>query len=206
VTPASRLAQLARPRPQPEAPPADEPERCDLCAERLPPDHRHLLDLDSRRILCACQACRILFDRRAAGGGHLRLVPERRVRLGEVDLELDVPVGMAFLFRSSATARVAAFYPGPMGATESALDVGAWAAVLERCGAEDDVEALLVNRTGGAREHFLVPVDDCYRLAGLIRRSWRGFGGGPEAWEEIDAFFDDLRRRAAAGEEATWRS
>ena len=32
-------------------------------------------------MMCACTACRILFDRSAAGGGHYRLIPDRRLRL-----------------------------------------------------------------------------------------------------------------------------
>ena len=57
---------------------------------------------------------------------------------------------------------------------------------------EPDVEALLVNRARGAREHWLVPIDDCYSLVGLIRTRWRGLTGGREVWEQIDA----LLRRA----------
>jgi hypothetical protein len=58
---------------------------------------------------------------------------------------------------------------------------------------ERDVEALLVNRVRGAREHFLVPIDECYSLVGLIRMHWRGLSGGREVWEKIDRFFQDLR-------------
>jgi hypothetical protein len=41
-----------------------------------------------------------------------------------------------------------------------------------------------------------VPIDRCYELVGVIRTRWKGFGGGPDAWTEIDRFFDDLRREA----------
>jgi hypothetical protein len=61
---------------------------------------------------------------------------------------------------------------------------------------EDDVEALLVNRAVERREHFLVPIDDCYALAGVLRTHWKGFAGGAEVWREIDAFFDRLREQA----------
>ena len=44
------------------------------------------------------------------------------------------------------------------------------------------------------REHWLVPIDDCYELVGLIRTRWRGFGGGEEVWDAIARFFDDLPR------------
>jgi hypothetical protein len=61
---------------------------------------------------------------------------------------------------------------------------------------ERDVEALLVNRVRGAREHFLVPMDECYSLVGLIRMHWRGLSGGREVWEEIDQFFENLKQRS----------
>lgn len=48
--------------------PADRPERCDLCAEVLPPDHRHLLEPGSGAMSCACRACAVLFDHAPAPG------------------------------------------------------------------------------------------------------------------------------------------
>ncbi len=62
---------------------------------------------------------------------------------------------------------------------------------------QPDVEALLVNRVGAAREYFIVPIDECYKLVGLIRLHWRGLSGGAVVWGEIARFFDDLRRKAA---------
>jgi hypothetical protein len=58
------------------------------------------------------------------------------------------------------------------------------------------VEALLVNRTRGARRQWLVPVEDCYALVGLIRTRWRGFTGGREVWEEVERFFGALDARS----------
>ena len=63
---------------------------------------------------------------------------------------------------------------------------------------EPDVEALLVNRARGARDHWLVPIDDCYALVGLIRTRWRGLTGGKDVWEEIGRFFEALDRRSRA--------
>ena len=60
------------------------------------------------------------------------------------------------------------------------------------------MEALLVSRARGMREHWLVPVNDCYELVGVIRTRWRGLSGGSEVWEDIDRFFDDLRSKEAA--------
>jgi Family of unknown function (DUF5947) len=66
---------------------------------------------------------------------------------------------------------------------------------------EADVEALLVNRVGHARgftapEYYLLPIDECYKLVGLIRANWRGLSGGTEVWQEIARFFDEMKNRA----------
>jgi hypothetical protein len=173
----------------------------------VPPGHRHLVDLDDRRLLCACRACALLFDSKAAGGGHLRLVPTRRRRLDGFVLDgaawdrLQIPVDMAFFFFSTPAGRVSAFYPSPAGPTESLLQLEAWteleAANPILAEMEPDVEALLISRARGMREHWLVPIDDCYELVGLIRSRWRGFGGGEEVWDAIADFFDDLPTREA---------
>ena len=181
-------------------------EHCDLCGEPIPPEHRHLLDVSTREIMCTCRPCSILFDSEAASEGKYRLIPDRHLFLEDFEMSdaqwesLRVPVDMAFFFYSTPAERVVAFYPSPMGPTESLLKLGAWEE-LERCnevlkGMERDVEALLVNRVRGAREHFLGPIDECYSLVGLIRMHWRGFTGGQEVWEEIGRFFEELRRRS----------
>jgi hypothetical protein len=107
---------------------------------------------------------------------------------------------MAFFFRNSTAGRMMAFYPSPMGATESRLELDAWQE-LEAANPilgelEDDVEAVLVNRARAERSHWLIPIDDCYRLVAVIRTRWRGFTGGKEVWEEIDRFFAELKRRS----------
>jgi hypothetical protein len=195
-------------------------ERCELCGDPIAPDHRHLLDLSNRELMCACRACKILFDSGAAGGGHYRLVPDRRLRIADFQLddvaweELRIPVDMAFFFNRSDEGRVMAYYPSPAGPTESLLELDAWQEI-ERANPllgtlEPDVEALLVNRSRGAREYFLVPIEDCYGLVGLIRTRWRGLTGGSEVWEEIQGFFEELSARSKEAhserEEAAWRS
>jgi hypothetical protein len=203
----TRLRRLAQAPTAPVAAAAREAEeQCELCSEAIAPLHRHLLDLHSRRLLCACRACSILFDSPAAGSGHYRLVPAECRYLEGFELDdalwqsLRIPVDMAFFFESSAADRVAAFYPSPVGATESLLELPAWEELASRNPIlrelAPDVEALLVNRARGAREHWVVPVDRCYELVGLIRSGWKGFGGGHEVWEQIGEFFDRLRREA----------
>jgi hypothetical protein len=183
-------------------------ERCELCSEPIPSEHRHLLEVATRHIRCVCRACAILFDRGAASLGKHRLIPDRRLALEDFQLgdaqweRLRIPVGMAFFFDSSPARRVVAFYPSPMGPTESLLPLDTWreleASNPVLASMQPDVEALLVNRARGARQCFLVPIDDCYRLVGVIRLHWKGLSGGAEVWREIGRFFAALQARAKA--------
>jgi hypothetical protein len=205
----SRLARLAQRTADPVA--AELEERCELCNAPIPSAHRHLLELSSRELICACRPCSLLFDRDGSGNSRYKLVPERRLRLEDFAMseeaweELRVPVDMAFFFHSSAEQRIVAYYPGPMGPTESQLELHSWQE-LEQANPilaelEIDVEALLVNRVRGARRHWLVPLDECYALVGVIRTRWKGLSGGSEVWKEIDRFFGELdsRARSATG-------
>lgn len=183
-------------------------ERCELCAAAVAAEHRHLLEMARRELRCACRACAVLFDRSAAGaGGEERylLVPDRRLLVEGFVLddatwaELNIPVRMAFVVEEAA-GRATLVYPSPGGAVESPLEAATWER-LRRAnpvlrGLAADVEALLVNRTGPVREHWIVPVDDCYALVGLLRTRWKGLAGGPEVWREITGFFTGLRRRS----------
>jgi len=194
------LRQFAR-RPRPA-------ERCELCSTEIASQHPHLFDSAARKLVCSCDACALLFSGQAKA--RLKRVP-RRIRLlanfQMADAQWDslmIPINMAFFFRSSAEAKVVAMYPSPAGATESLLSLEAWnefARSSPELEMEPDVEALLVNRIGHARgftkaEYYLLPIDQCFKLVGLIRSQWRGFSGGTEAWQQIADYFRELRRSA----------
>jgi hypothetical protein len=197
--PLARLRRLARP------PPAHE--RCELCGAPIGPGHPHVLELGSRQLHCACDACAILFDGR--DDQRFRRVPSRVTRLPEIEPSealwenLHVPINLAFFYRCAAAGdKVIAMYPSPAGATESALPPDAWDEMAARspalCNIQSEVEALIINHVGRRRDCFLVSIDECYRLVGLIRANWRGLSGGGEVWKAIDGFFDELHRRAGA--------
>ena len=161
-------------------------ERCELCGAPIPAEHSHVLELETRDVKCACRPCALLFVRTE----KLKLIPREVYRLDD-DLELDwealrLPVDIAFFFRTGGELK--AYYPSPMGPTESLLTVAVPVDL------EDDVQALLVNRVRGARRQWIVPIDECYALVGLIRMHWRGFTGGAQVWEELERFFDRLDR------------
>lgn len=184
-------------------------EFCELCSAALGHDHPHLVEPTKRQILCACDACALLFD-------GMEKSKYKRVSRSAAYLQgfamtdgqwesLLIPINMAFFFRSSVESRVVALYPSPAGAVESLLPLEAWAdiaeinPVLHRL--QPDVEALLVNRVGHAHgmskaEYFIAPIDECYRLVGLIRGNWKGLSGGAEVWTEIGRFFAELKSKA----------
>ena len=104
--------------------------------------------------------------------------------------------------RSSVAGGVVALYPSPAGATESQLDLGSWDALCAENpaleGLEADSEGLIVNRMAEPHQHAIAPIDDCYRLVGIVKASWEGISGGPELERAIAAFFGELRERGAA--------
>jgi hypothetical protein len=181
--------------------PAAAEERCELCGSSIAPGHEHLVDPARHELKCACGPCAILFPERE--GARFARVRGRAEPLPGFHLEdarweeLRIPVGLAFFFRSSTAGRVVAFYPSPAGATESLIQLDAWQEIerdnppLARM--QPDVEALLVRRIGTLREQYLVSIDHCYRLVGLVRMHWHGFSGGAAAREQIDRFFAQLR-------------
>ncbi|MCQ4079339.1 DUF5947 family protein [Streptomyces sp. RB6PN25] len=189
------------------APAPAEPERCELCGQRLTEDHRHVVDTEHRALACACTPCALLFATPGAGHGRFRTVPDRCLAdpsdqglRDDVWERLQIPVSVAFFFRNAALDRLVAIYPSPAGPTESELDPAVWQSVLgDNTLArllEPDVEALLVHRDGDRTECFLVPIDDCYELIGRMRLHWKGFDGGAAARADLATFFHDLRQQA----------
>ena len=189
-------------------------ERCEMCSQELAAEHEHLVEPANRKLICACGACAILFE--GQSGTKYKRVPRdvlflRDFQLTDAQWEgLMIPIEMAFFFKSSPQGKVIALYPSPAGPTESLLSLDSWDDIVQGNPAlnamREDVTALLVNRVGHVRgaspaEYYLVPIDECYKLVGLIRTHWRGLSGGTEVWREIAAFFASLKKRAASGQE-----
>jgi hypothetical protein len=185
--------------------PATEPlEKCELCGAPLGREHDHLIELERRRLMCACQACALLFS--DPNGTRFRCVPRRVERLENFQISeaqwdsLLIPINLAFFYYRSPDRSVHCFYPSPAGATESMLEFEAWQELVTANpmlgGLSSDVEALLVNRIGKDQCCYRISIDKCYELVGLIRMQWRGLSGGAKVWEEIKLFFENLRKRS----------
>ncbi|MEA2506841.1 MAG: hypothetical protein QOH48_1459 [Actinomycetota bacterium] len=200
-SPLDVLSRFREPRKRPRP-----GEVCDMCAEPIPDEHPHVVNIESRNLMCTCRGCYLLFTHEGAAQGKYRMVPERYLidpsfELTEADWQaMEIPVKIAFFFFNSSLGRIAAFYPSPGGATESLLPPDAWAEFMEGnhlFGAlAPDVEAVLARGVEERFECLLVPIDAAYELVGLVRLHWKGFDGGEEAHAQIDAFFDRLRTRS----------
>ena len=196
----SGLRGLAKPKP-PQA--ASPDERCDLCTTTVPPDHRHMLNLYERQIVCVCESCWAL----RSGDAEFRPTGNRTLWLEgfrlpeELWAQFRIPIGLAFFMHSSVTNCIVALYPSPAGATESELHFETWDRlagmnpVLQEL--EPDAEALIVNRMSEPPAYAIAPIDRCYMLVGLVKASWEGISGGGGVERAIEAYFDDLRKVAA---------
>ena len=62
-----------------EKPKAAPGEVCEMCVEPLGDahSHSHVVNLDTRQIMCTCRACYLLFTHQGAAGGRYRAVPDR---------------------------------------------------------------------------------------------------------------------------------
>jgi hypothetical protein len=177
-------------------------ETCDMCGGVIPEDHRHLLNLYERHIVCACESCFAL----RSGDPDLRPVGHRTIWLEGFDLPDDIwaafsiPIGLAFFMYSSVTDCVVALYPSPGGATESELHFDSWSRLRELNplldDLEPDAEALIVNRISEPAAYAIAPIDRCYMLVGLIKSTWEGISGGQAVEAAIEGFFGELREQA----------
>jgi hypothetical protein len=184
-----------------------------MCGTAVTEVHSHVVNVETRALLCTCRACYLLFTAQDASLKY-HAVPERYLsfpgfRLSPVEWDdLQIPVSMAFFFRNSQLGRTVAFYPGPAGATESELALDAWDRIRADNPALDtlvpDVEALLVRarERSTAFDCYLVPIDACYELVGHLRRLWKGFDGGSEARRQIEEFFATVHAKSRPAPEA----
>lgn len=186
-------------RQMPEGPQPIEAQ-CDLCGTSVSEEHRHLLQLDERSIVCVCESCWAL----RSGDAEFRPVGSRVIWLDSLDLPDDlwarfrIPIGLAFFLRSQGG--VVAFYPSPAGATESEIDTIVFAELESRNPRvqelEPDAEVLIVDRLGDSMRSAIAPTDQAYRLVGLVKTHWQGISGGPGLQNAVDGFFEELREKA----------
>jgi Family of unknown function (DUF5947) len=199
----SGLRGLARTSARARAP-ARDVELCDLCGGGIPEDHRHLLHLVERRIVCSCEACWAM----RAGEGDYRPVGSRTLWLPDLQITDDlwagfqIPIGLAFFMRSTVTECVVAMYPSPAGATESELHFESWDRMVALnpvlADLEPDIEGLIVNRLSEPPVYAIAPIDRCYALTGAIKMTWEGISGGTGVEHAVSRFFERLRTEAGA--------
>jgi Fe-S cluster biogenesis protein NfuA/nitrite reductase/ring-hydroxylating ferredoxin subunit len=177
---------------------------CELCPVGLSDHHRHLLNLVERRIVCVCETCWSVHS----GDPEFRATGGRTVFLDDFELDAEtwssfqIPIGLAMILRSGLDGEIVTLYPSPAGVTEAEVDALAWM----RMSADNsvlndlapDAEALIINRLADPPQYVIAPLDECYRLVGLIKSRWSGISGGPELVQTVAEFFAGLRGTAVA--------
>jgi hypothetical protein len=202
VTGLRRFLPESPPDGAPPAPIAGSDEQCELCTLTLASNHRHLLHLDERRILCVCETCWAV----RSGEAEYRPVGNRTVWLEDFALtdeqwaSFQIPIGLAFFMVSTVSGGVVALYPSPAGATECELDLESWERLVaenpELADLEADAEALIVNRMADPPKHVIAPIDVAYQLVGVVKTSWEGISGGRATEDAVAGYFEGLRERA----------
>ena len=186
-------------------PPAEE--RCELCSRPIPSQHSHVVHVEKRNLLCACRPCYLLFTSQGAAGGKYRAVPESYLDLGDrrpQPLAMGPAAGsgragLLLLQQQPGAHRGLLSQPGRgHRVAAAARDLGGDRArrTPRLAALIPDVEALLVWKRPEGCASYVVPIDACYELVGIVRRHWRGFHGGEEAWQAISAFFAGLAARS----------
>ena len=167
-------------------------------------EHRHVIQLDGHRLLCACDGCAAEVERDRLG--PCRLIPEAARSEPEWAPSwqrwesFGMPLRLGFFFWLSRLACWVAVAPSAAGAVSVQVPTSAWSAYLRESGIArhvvPDVEALLVRGAGGgALQAYVVPLDLCYELVALVRQTWHGIDGGDAARHELDRYFERLRER-----------
>ena len=187
-------------------------ERCELCAELIADEHGHVVDLESRTLMCACRPCYLVFAPEGAGGSRFRAVPDRYVSFPDFAISsaqwdaLQIPVGVAFFFMNSSLDHVAAFYPEPGGGDRVVAVARFVGRDRRRQSGSGDAAARCRGVPGAQRGP---PVGDGAGgvLPGTDRRLLRAGRRAAQVVEEastavreahaaLDAFFDRVRTKA----------
>ena len=197
----------------PEAASGRRPSTASCAGSRWRPSTRICSSRRAGKLVCSCDACAVLFSGRAGGP-----VPARAARRRVVcpTSACPTPSGRTCTCRSTwrsssqstPAGRVLAFYPSPAGRRRIAADARGLAGPGRRESRPRASSSPTSRRswsTGseGERAYYRAPIDECYKLVGLIRAHWRGLSGGTEVWDEVGRFFAGLKRAVASrGEES----
>ena len=154
-------------------------EHCELCGTAIGPEHRHVLELATRDVKCACRPCGLLFER----AERMRLIPSDVRRAEAVDL--GVPVDMAFVVRVDGDVQGLLSEPGRADrvAAGGRRPASSWPTTSRRCWCATTVPGSSASTSAS-------------RSSGSSARTGAGITGGAEVRRELDAFFEGLDRRA----------
>ena len=170
---------------------------CELCPIGIGEDHRHLLHLVERRIVCVCETC---WSTRS-GDPEFRPPGSRTLVLDDFDMtdevwqSFGIPIGLTFLCArvsaagSSPSTRARRVRPSP----SSTSAPGTRCARPTRSSTASSPTPRPSWSTARARRVYaIVPVDQAYKLVGLVKERWEGISGGRGVQEAVAEYFEAL--------------
>jgi len=184
-----------------------------VCGQLLPARHSHVVHIERRQPALRLPA---LLSPFLLGGSRGREGQSGAGKRFSISAKASFPrrsgTGcrsrsiLAFFFFNSSLGRTVVFYPSPAGATESLLPLETWEELVREHPRLATLKPGMSKRFSpgnGLRRRinlpaaFIVPIDACYELVGIVRRTWKGFHGGEEAWQAIAAFLQRPSRAAS---------
>ena len=182
-------------------------ERCEMCAEPIGEEHQHVVNLESRSLMCTCRACYLLFTDR---GPSCATAPSRPLPL--------VPGPSSWTGRSGTSWRSRWAWPSCSTTRcwgAPSLSIPARQAPRSRnCpwtpgpgSSRPTLSSPCCARHGGAADPRTRPRPgpgalpsgaDRYvlRTGRPPARVWKGFDGGQESRQELAGFFDRISSRS----------
>ena len=104
-SPLANLRKFAGAKPKGESLRRAAVEQCELCSIRVPPQHRHLLEMTTQKIVCSCDACALRFQ--DVVEGRFKLIPRDARELSDFAMadadweNFALPINLAFFFYST---------------------------------------------------------------------------------------------------------
>ena len=190
-----------------------------MCAEPIGEEHQHVVDLESRGLMCTCRACYLLFTARATPQLRYRAVPDRYLSFPDLAFgagqwdELRDPgrAGVLLPQLRARTGRSRSTRARPAPPSPSCR----WGLGPDRRRPTRAGHAR-ARRRGAAGPRARPTASGRRVLPGADRRLlragraaadvWRGFDGGQEARAAIDAFFADVAARSRPAPAARGRA
>ena len=155
-----------------------------MCAGGLDQQHAHLVAKQTSAPMCVCHACYHVFclvtNGRSHHGDDARYYYFPTFSADATHDELNLPIGLTFMFRTAPEDRLVTWSPNPGGAIETVLPDTTWPTLIAANPGVDTLrplrDALLLRHTPPDPVDdscVLLPSQACFELIGTAKSGYR---------------------------------